>query len=107
MCKFHENLDEASPLQKLCGGEINPITDDSFLLARTTKKLVRETFKPIKDVLCDLVSIEMFNLHDECLSVGSHPISIKTDCVIVRDKVDEITSHFDWRCKIRRRDQHN
>eukprot|EP00466_Bigelowiella_natans_P002722 jgi/Bigna1/130373/aug1.11_g5081 len=96
VCKIYKNLNEANHYKKLCGGEINPISDDLFLLVRTTKKLVRETFKPIKDMIYDLVSIKMFNLYNKCLSVGLHPIAIKTDCIIVRDKVDKIKPYFDF-----------
>ena len=96
VCKIYKNLDEANHYKKLYGGEINPISDDLFLLVRTTKKLVRETFKPIKDMIYDLVSIKMFNLYNKCLSVGLEPIAIKTDCIIVRDKVDKIKPHFDF-----------
>jgi len=96
VCKIYKNLNEANHYKKLCGGEINPISDDLFLLVRTTKKLVRETFKPVKDVMYDLVSVKMFNSCNKCLSVGLHPVAIKTDCVIVRDKVDKIKPYFDF-----------
>mmetsp|Transcript_32224 Transcript_32224/g.52236 ORF Transcript_32224/g.52236 Transcript_32224/m.52236 type:complete len:115 (-) Transcript_32224:58-402(-) len=79
-------------VMSLDGGEAHNI----LLLVRTTKKLVRETFKPIKDMIYDLVSIKMFNLYNKCLSVGLHPIAIKTDCIIVSDKVEKIKPHFDF-----------
>jgi len=93
------NLDEANHYKKLYGGEINPISDDLFLLVITTKKLVRETFKPIKDMIHDTVSIKMCNLC-KCVSKGLHPIAIKTDCIIVRDKVDKIKPHLDFNTDI-------
>eukprot|EP00466_Bigelowiella_natans_P019481 jgi/Bigna1/144381/aug1.87_g19089 len=96
VCEICKNLNEANHHKKSFGGEIDPISDDPFSLVRTTEKLARETFKPIKDVTHDLVSIEMFDSCDKCSSAGLHPMAVETDCVIVRDEVDEIEPHFDF-----------
>ena len=47
-------------------------------------------------MIYDLVSIKMFNLYNKIVSVGLHPIATKTDCIIVSDKVEKITPHFDF-----------
>ena len=98
--KIFRNPSEAYHYQKLYGGEIIPIADDVILHQIATKKATRETFRPIKELIYDLVSIKMYNIYNKCYSAGLDIIGIKTDCIIVANKVEEINNHFTFDKKI-------
>ena len=94
--KLYTNIDEANHYKNLYGGEINAISDDLYLLVRDTKKLVRETFRPIKDMIYDMVSIKMYNLYNKCVAKGLKPVCVKTDCIIVDNSIEEIKKYFNF-----------